>query len=296
VLDVKVALAHVLAATREMSQLTALAERMARPAKEVLLVTAALLKGTAVRLMTSVLLVVSPSLEPVLPKLMFPLMASVARTARYAKAANTEIAVPHKDTVAKKTAIVVKAASPSSAHAPLRPTSLPTGFVVRMARSAKEARTVTAVLPRATAARKRVIVTQDARALSAAATMLLATSPRMVNVARMERLARVVRLATVVLLKAGAARRRIIAVQVASPVLAHVMPQLVTSLLMETVVRMARFARAASGVIAAPRMVSVARAMTTAVMDARRPMVSALAFPLMLSAVRGTERLVWALA
>lgn len=291
VLAVKMASAHVPAATLVMFQLTGLAGRMARPVKEVPLETVVLLKDTAVRPMTSVLLVVSPTSELVLPKLIFPLTAFVARTAKFAKAASMAIAVPRKDTVAK-TATAVQAASPSSAHALLRPTSLPTASAVRMVRFAKEAHTVTAVLPKAIAVRRRVIVTQDARARSEVATALLGTSQRMANVARMERLARAAPLATVALLRAGAERRRIIAVRVVNPALGLVMPQLVMFLLMEAVARMERFVRVVSGVIVAPRTATVARVMTTAVMDVRQPMVSALVSLLMLNVVQGTARLV----
>jgi hypothetical protein len=114
----------------------------------------------------------------------------------------------------------------------------------------------------------------------------------MANVARMERLARAAPLATVALLRAGAERRRIIAVRVVNPALGLVMPQLATFLLMEAVARMARFVRVVSGVTVAPRTATVARVMTTAVMDVRQLMVSALVSPLMLNVVQGTARLV----
>ncbi|KAI1049563.1 hypothetical protein LB505_008114 [Fusarium chuoi] len=70
----------------------------------------------------------------------------------------------------------------SLVHALLRLTSLPTVSAVRMARSAKGARMVTAALPRATAARRRAIVTLDVRVPLVPATMLLATFPRTVSV------------------------------------------------------------------------------------------------------------------
>ncbi|KAI1049564.1 hypothetical protein LB505_008113 [Fusarium chuoi] len=74
--------APALAVIRVMSRLTALAEKMARPAREVPLEIVVLSKDTAARQMSSVLLVVSPTLDLVLLKLMFRLTASVARTAR----------------------------------------------------------------------------------------------------------------------------------------------------------------------------------------------------------------------
>lgn len=293
-LAVKMASAPALAVIRVMSRLTALAEKMARPAREVPLEIVVLSKDTAARQMSSVLLVVSPTLDLVLLKLMFRLTASVARTARYAKAANTVIAVPQRDTVAKM-ATVGQDVSLSLVHALLRLTSLPTVSAVRMARSAKGARMVTAALPRATAARRRAIVTLDVRVPLVPATMLLATFPRTVSVVRMERLARAARSATAALPKAGAERRRIIVARVASPALALVMPQLVMSLLMVAAARMAKSARVVSGATVAPRTATVGRTMVTAVMDVRRHTVSVLEFPLMPSAVQEMARRVLAL-
>lgn len=242
--------------------------------------------------MSSVLLVASLTLELVLLKLMFLLMASVARTARFARAASMEIAVLQKDTV-EKTVVVRRDVNLSLMHAMLRPISLPTVFVERMARSARGVRMATVVLLRATAVRRRVIVTQDARVLSVPVTAPPEASPLMASAVRMERPVRAARLVTVVHLKAGAERRRTIAARVVSPALGLVMPQLVTFLLMEAAARMARFARAVSGVIAAPRTATVERMMATAVMDVRQPMVSAQVFQLMPSAVQEMEKLVW---
>ncbi|KAF5232689.1 hypothetical protein FANTH_12860, partial [Fusarium anthophilum] len=152
-----------------------------------------------------------------------------------------------------------------------------------------------AVLPRATAVRSQDIVMQDVRVLLAPATTLLATYPQMASVARMERLARVAHSVAAALLKAGAEKRRTIGARVVSLASALAMPQLAMSLQMEGAARMARFARAASGVIAALRTATVAKMMVTAVIDVRQPMVSTKAFPLMLSVVQETARLVLAL-
>lgn len=211
VLAVKMALAPALAVIPVVSRLTVLAEKMARPAREVPLVTAALNKDTAARQMSSVLLVVSPTLDLVLLKLIFRLTASVARTARYAKAANTVIAVPQRDTVPKM-ATVGQDVSLSLVHALLRLTSLPTVFAARMARSARVARSATATLPKAGAERRRIIAARVAIPLLALVMPQLVMSLLMVAAARMVKSTRVVSGVTVAPRTAAVGRTMVTAV------------------------------------------------------------------------------------
>lgn len=126
-------------------------ERTARPVREAHSATAALLKATVVKTVT-VMQDANPNSVPATLKPTFLPMASVARTARLARAAHMAIAALLKATVARQTT-AMQDVSQSLVLATLKPTSQLMVSAVRMERPARVAHMVTAVLPRATVER-----------------------------------------------------------------------------------------------------------------------------------------------
>lgn len=176
-----------------------IAARMVRPAREALMEIAALNKATVER-QTTVKQVVSLSSAPAMLMQVrsLPMVAAEASMARLARAVPSVTAAPLGTGVARLLTVML-AVNPSLALATAKQaTSLPMATVARMARLVREALTVTAVLPRATAVRQTT-VKQAANRNSVLATPALTTFLPTEAVVRTERLAKAVSMVTAVL-------------------------------------------------------------------------------------------------
>ena len=214
-----VSLTLELAALLPTSQPTASVARTARFAWTLASATAApALDGAVTRRTTAALdarlalaTVLSPTLETCLPT------DPVERMERLAEAAHTETAVLPMATVARVTTFVLLAASPDSETALPNPVSPPMAVVVTMASPVGGAHSETAVLHKATAERRGIVV-QDVRLRSEPAMQTpVPFQPTVAAAASMASPARAAPLGTAVPQAAGAASRQRTATLVVKP-------------------------------------------------------------------------------